>query len=97
MRRTSRIIKGTKAYLKREVLEHRERSEAPNLSAISLKPIEHSLERRCTESTINSGFYIVLITFTQALRAIVKGISERFVDAFEGVTASHEDLGEWTW
>ena len=63
-----------------------------NLSFVSLEPIEHRLERSLAEAAIDPCLDVILITFTQALGAIVEGVSKGFVDTFEGVAASHEDL-----
>jgi hypothetical protein len=39
-----------------------------------------------------SRVFILVISLTQPLRAEVKGIPERFMNAFKDVSASHKDL-----
>ena len=63
-----------------------------NLGGIIVESIKHRLERRGAKPAVDPGLYVVLITFAQTLRAIVEGVSEWFVDTFQGVAAGHEDL-----
>ena len=44
------------------------------------------------KATVKPGLLIVFVSRTQSLGAIIEGITKWFVDAFEGVAPSHENL-----
>ena len=54
--------------------------------------IENRLVSRLCESGLLPRLLVVLVTSTETLGAEVEGITERLVDACEGLAAGHEDL-----
>lgn len=65
------------------------------LFALLVNAIENRLISRLCESRLLPRLLVVLITGTETLGAEVEGITERLVDACEGLTAGHEDLCIW--
>lgn len=63
-----------------------------DLRSFTLNSIEHRLERRLAETTLDTGLLIILKSVTQPLGTVVKGIPKRLVDTLDSVPASHEDL-----
>lgn len=68
-----------------------EREEA-HLCILPLDPVEDGLVRGIGEATLDPGLLVVLEPLTQPFRAVVEGISKRFVDSLERVAAGHENL-----
>ncbi len=66
--------------------------EESDLGALALNPLQDCLIRRIAEATINPLFFIHLIAFTKSFGAIVKGVSEGFVNAGKNIRTGHEDL-----
>ena len=66
-----------------------------DLSTFFLNSVEDGAKGRVGKATVESGLLIILVSRTQSLRAIIKGITKRFVDALESVASSHEDLEEY--
>ena len=63
-----------------------------DLGTFSLKSFQNCAKGRLGKATVEPGLLIGLISRTQSLGAIIKGITERFVYAIKGVTSSHENL-----
>jgi hypothetical protein len=65
------------------------------LFAFTVNTIENSLVSRVGESRLLSGLLVAFVTSTETFGAEVEGITERLVDACEGLAAGHEDLCIW--
>lgn len=59
-----------------------------------LTTIKDSLECRLREPALDSGFLILLISHTEPLRPVIKGIAKWLMGTFQCVLSSHEDLGK---
>lgn len=64
-----------------------------DLRSFTLNPLQHAVEGRLGETTLNTGGFVIGESSGQPLRTIVEGVSEGLVDTLDGITTSHEDLG----
>jgi hypothetical protein len=63
-----------------------------NLFALPLNPLEYSLESAIGKATILASLLVILVSCTHSLGSKIEGISERFVNTSQYISAGHEDL-----
>lgn len=64
-----------------------------DLRSFILNPLQHGIERRVGETTLDTGGFVIGESSGQSFRTIVEGVSEGLVDTLDGIPTSHEDLG----
>lgn len=69
----------------------RTRRDESDLGSL-LNPLQDGLVGRVGETAVVASFHVVLVSRTQPLWTIVESITKWFVNAFECITLSHEDL-----
>ena len=63
-----------------------------NLGVLPVDPIHDSLIGRIAKSALDPRDLVVVVTLSEAFRAIIIGITKRLVDTLDSVSAGHEYL-----
>ena len=66
----------------------------PDLRSFSFNPVKDSLVCGITETALDSGLFILLISLAEPLGPEIESIPEGFVDALKRLALGHEDLEE---
>lgn len=68
------------------------RKDDSNLFGLALDFLQHSLVSRLAESTLESFWFIIVISLAEPFRTKVEGIAEWFMNTVQMVALGHKDL-----
>ena len=69
-----------------------DREKESHLGSFAIHSIHDGLVCRLAETAVDAGLFIVREPSTEAFWSIVESVTERLMDALDGVSASHKDL-----